>query len=201
MNLNRSNQILAAQSNELVRLKKMVVGLGCLIIVFSSCGFVVFDVYLLSNISESRMHFLDRTLSYLLTSLGAMLMLRNMQLNSNFPDLDLVDMDYARSTLINISNTMTRIHSLNYISPPTQRVADFYLTRSWTEKNIVGGYSEFDSVKVNFWDLMNDFISAIHTVSQITVDDLKNSDYSADKMSVEKRSYAFMLVTLILHLN
>lgn len=185
--------MLALQSQELNRLKRMVIGLGFFILIFSSSGFVVFDVYLLSNISENRMHFLDRTMNYLQTSLSAMIMLRNMELLANFTDLDVgVSMEDAKRVMMNASNAMSQMHSLNYISPPTQQVADFFSRKMWTERNVVGGNLVFETVTVNFWDLMNDFILAIQTASQISVSDLSDSDYLPAHMNARKRAVAFM---------
>jgi hypothetical protein len=184
---------MADQIRELNRLKRMVLGLGSFILVFSSCGFVIIDVYLLSNLSEGRMNFLTRTMSYLQTSLGAMITLRNMELLANFSTLDVgVSMDSARSKLLNVSMAMSQMHSLNYMSPPTQTVAEFYNRKAWNEKNVIGGDSVFGSELVNFWDLMNDFISAIQTSAHISVDELSNSDYSPGNMGLQKRAVAFM---------
>ena len=184
---------MAAQIRELNRLKRMVLCLGCFILVFSSCGFVIIDVYLLSNLSEGRMNFLTRTMSYLQTSLGAMITLRNMELIANFSTLDVgVSMDSAREKLLNVSMAMSKMHSLNYMSPPTQSVADFFNKKAWNEQNIIGGDLVFGSELVNFWDLMNDFISAIQTAAQIPVADLSNSDYSPENMGSHKRAVAFM---------
>ena len=186
-------EVLAVQSQELERLKRMVLGLGCFILLISACGFVLFDVYLLSNLSEERMGFLNRTLSYLQTSLDAIMTLRNMELISNFANVSVgIDMDGARRSLIDIAATMSAVHSLNYISPPTQRVADFFNQKIWTEQMVVGGQVGFEFMQVSFWDLMNDFISAIRTSSQISISTLKNSDYSLDDMNVQKRAIAFM---------
>ena len=186
-------EVLAVQSQELERLKRMVLGLGCFILLISACGFVLFDVYLLSNLSEERMGFLNRTLSYLQTSLDAIMTLRNMELMSNFANVSVgIDMDGARRSLIDIAATMSAVHSLNYISPPTQRVADFFNQKIWTEQTVVGGQVGFEFMQVSFWDLMNDFISAIRTSSQISISTLKNSDYSLDDMNVQKRAIAFM---------
>ncbi len=59
---------MAPQSRALGRLKVLILGLTAFLLVFSVSGFVLLDVYLLSNVSETRLHFLDRTLSYFQSS-------------------------------------------------------------------------------------------------------------------------------------
>ena len=185
--------MLAVQTQEVNRLKHMIIGLGCFILLFSSCGFTLFDVYLLSNISEERMNFLDRTLSYLQTSLDAIMTLRNMQLISNFPNISVeININDARTFLVDTATTMSTVHTLNYLSPPTQQVADFFNQKMWIEQNVVGGSTGFENVQVSFWDLMNDYISAIRTSSQIAVHDLRDTDYAIKNMIVTKRAVAFM---------
>ena len=119
--------------------------------------------------------------------------LRNMQLISNFPNMSVeININDARIFLVATATTMSTVHTLNYLSPPTQQVADFFNQKMWIEQNVVGGSTGFENVQVSFWDLMNDFISAIRTSSQIAVHDLRDPDYAIKNMIVTKRAVAFM---------
>ena len=68
---------MAVQSKDLRRLNILVLGLGFLLLAVSASGFIVLDVYLLSNVSPTRLSFLDRTMSYLQTAIKACIALRH----------------------------------------------------------------------------------------------------------------------------
>ncbi len=75
-----------SQSKSLARLKVLILGLTAFLLVFSVSGFVLLDVYLLSSVSETRLKFLDRTLSYFQSSIKACISLRSMHLARNLSD-------------------------------------------------------------------------------------------------------------------
>ncbi len=184
--------MLAAQRRALQRLKVMVLGLGFFLLVFSLSGFVILDVYLLSNISEVRMDFLDRTMSYLQTGINACIYLRNLQLLNLSDSSAGQTVQNIRETLQNISAVMSQMHTLNYVSPPSQRIADFFLDKAWIKTVAVGGEVGFQHIKENFWNLMNEFISSILTSSRIAVSDLQDQNFAVQQMNVEKRAVVFM---------
>ena len=62
---------MAWQARALGRLRRLILGLTAFLLVFSVSGVVLLDVYLLSSVSETRLHFLDRTLSYFQNSIKA----------------------------------------------------------------------------------------------------------------------------------
>ncbi len=184
--------MLAAQRQALQRLKVMVLGLGFFLLVFSLSGFVILDVYLLSNISEVRMDFLDRTMSYLQTGINACIYLRNLQLLNLSDSSAGQTVQSIRETLQNISAVMSQMHTLNYVSPPSQRIADFFLDKAWIKTVAVGGEVGFQHIKENFWNLLNDFISSILTSSKIAVSDLQDQSYAIQQLNLEKRAVVFM---------
>jgi hypothetical protein len=170
----------------------MVITLGFSLLVLSTVGFVIFDQYLLSTISELRLSFLDRTMSYLQTGINSCIALRHMRL---FNETDLSyssQLSTARNNLQRYSNIMRQMHSLNYISPPSQRIADYFLAERWTKKTVVGGESGYESVMANFWDLMNDFISSILASSEISIPIIQNSDFTLSNMNAHQRAVSFM---------
>ncbi len=79
----RSSAVMESQSKSLARLKVLILGLTAFLLVFSVSGFVLLDVYLLSSVSETRLKFLDRTLSYFQSSIKACISLRSMHLERN----------------------------------------------------------------------------------------------------------------------
>eukprot|EP00291_Cryptomonas_curvata_P018387 CAMPEP_0172175116 /NCGR_PEP_ID=MMETSP1050-20130122/14040_1 /TAXON_ID=233186 /ORGANISM="Cryptomonas curvata, Strain CCAP979/52" /LENGTH=1264 /DNA_ID=CAMNT_0012847165 /DNA_START=652 /DNA_END=4446 /DNA_ORIENTATION=+ len=187
-----SHAVMLSQRRALLKLKWMVISLGFSLLVLSTVGFVIFDQYLLSTISEIRLSFLDRTMSYLQTGINSCITLRHMRL---FNETDVSfnsQVLTAKSNLQSYSNIMRQMHTLNYISPPSQRVADFFLDESWTKKTVVGGESGYESVSANFWDLMNDFISSILASSQIPIAIIQNSDFSLSTMNVQQRAVSFI---------
>ena len=75
-----------SQSKALARLRQLILGLTAFLLIFSVSGFILLDVYLLSSVSETRLKFLDRTLSYFQSSIKACISLRSMHLARNSSD-------------------------------------------------------------------------------------------------------------------
>jgi hypothetical protein len=183
--------VLLSQSKALHSLKRRILGFGVLLLVFSISGFVLFDVYLLSNFSVTRMQFLDRTLSYLQPGINAAITLRNMQIPSMTEkpsNTTSTGIELARAILANLSKTMRDAHSLNYMSPPSQSITDYFTSGSWSQKTVIGGQKGYEVVQKNFWDLMGDFISSVFISSGIEISDIQDPDYSAEHMTLEKRA-------------
>ncbi len=135
------------------------------------------------------MSFLDRTLSYLQTGINAAITLRNIQLPVTTDDpSNTSSTAIARGILANLSKTMRDAHSLNYRSPPTQSIADYFVSGSWSQKTVIGGRTGHEVVQKNFWDLMGDFISSVSISSGIEISDIQDPDYSAEHMNLEKRA-------------
>ncbi len=86
-----------SQSTALARLKVLILGLTAFLLVFSLSGFVLLDVYLLSSVSETRLKFLDRTLSYFQSSIKACISLRSMHIARNMSNpLELAETAVSR---------------------------------------------------------------------------------------------------------
>jgi hypothetical protein len=185
---------MAVQSKDLRRLNILVLGLGFLLLAVSASGFIVLDVYLLSNVSPTRLSFLDRTMSYLQTAIKACIALRDLHLmahNTTKP-WSAVESAALRSTLVNLSESMSAMHTLNYVSSPSQRVSDYFQDKAFEETSAVPGSGMYQTVKVNFWDLVNDFVAAIQSAAAISQADLTDPQYVVNRMGLEKRSLAFM---------
>jgi hypothetical protein len=118
-----------AQSKDLRWLRMTVAITGLLQLGFCAGALVVQDVYLLETVVEERMGFLDRSIGYRTNSVRACLLLRNLQLNFiSTPNQESVNkvlavFEESRIALRSISTAMLQVHSLNYISPPSNTVS------------------------------------------------------------------------------
>jgi hypothetical protein len=116
------------QSKALRWLRITVVVMGVLQLGFCAGALAVQDVYLLSTLVEQRMGFLGRSFGYRRNGVKACIRLRNLQLdllaapNQEAQHGMSAASAEERSELKLISTTMLDIHSLNYISPPSQEV-------------------------------------------------------------------------------
>ena len=185
---------MAVQAKDLRRLNVLVLGLGLLLLAVSTSGYIVLDIYLLTNVSPMRLSFLDRTMNYLQTAIKACMSLRDLHLmafNATGP-WSAVEAAVVRSTLANLSESMSAMHTLNYVSSPSQAVSDYFQQKSFVEIVAVPGSGMYQAVQVNFWDLVNDFIAAIQSASAISLADLTDPQYVVNRMNLNKRSLAFM---------
>ena len=190
----RSAAIMSTQARALGRLKKLIFSLGSILLVFSTCGFVVMEVYIFTDVTESRLHFLDRTKGYRSDVFKSCLCLRDIFLVTNGTATGAAStVSTARSNMISFSQDLTTIHTENYVSPPTQTVTDFFLDNDLLEIVPTPGVG-LRTVQTNFWVMTNDFISAIINAASIGFADLRNADYSLDAMTVDKRAVVYMCV-------
>jgi hypothetical protein len=191
--LRRSSAVMESQSKALARLRLLILGLTAFLLVFSASGFILLDVYLLSSVSETRLKFLDRTLSYFQSSIKACISLRSMHLSRNLTDPAAVhDIVIDRSIIENISNSMHDMHTLNYVSSPSQRVTDYFLKQGLPVRNTVPGAGLYEVSTANFWDLINQFISSLLMASKISTAELSNPDFSVNSLSQDKRAIVFV---------
>ncbi len=116
-------EVMRPQSLALRRLRFLVGGLGLLQLVFCVGALVLQDVYLLTNVAEQRMGYMDRTVGYLQNSFWVCFALRNLQLlGSNSSSVATALEAAARSRIRESAKVMLAIHSLNYVSPPSGKV-------------------------------------------------------------------------------
>ncbi len=189
----RSFAVMANQAKDLKRLNALVLGLGFLLLAVSASGYVVLDIYLLSDVAPTRLAFLDRTMNYLQTGIKASMALRDLHLMaSNMSDPWTGEDEAAvRNTLFNLSESMSTMHTLNYVSSPSARVSDFFQAKGLVERVAVPGTGSYQPVLVNFWELVNDFITAIQSASAISIADMADPVYVVNRMGLNKRSLAF----------
>ena len=183
---------MSTQAHALHQLKRLIFSLGSVLLLFSTVGFVIMETYIFTNVTESRLRFLDRTKGYRSDVFKSCISLRNMFLLTNETDpASATKIASARSNMVALAKDLTSVHTQNYVSPPTQSVIDYFLDASLVEILPSPG-SGFRSIQTNFWVFTNDFINAIVSASAIAFSDLRNADYSIDLMSMNKRSVAFM---------
>ena len=191
----RAPAVMAGQARALGRLRLLILGLTAFLLVFSVSGFVLLDVYLLSSVSETRLHFLDRTLSYFQSSVRACMTLRGMHLARNLSNPAVAHGVAAdRASVASLADSMHDMHTLNYVSPPSQRVADFFLQQGLPMRVSVPGEDIYEETTTDFWDLVNQFISALLTASAIPLADLIGPDFSVNHLSQDKRAVVFVCV-------
>ena len=115
------------QSLALQRLRLLVGGLGLLQLIFCAGALALQDQYLLTNVAEQRLGFMDRTVGYFQNSFWVCFALRDLQLlrgNSSAesaPSAAAAEAA-ARRRIRQSAKTMLAIHSLNYVSPPSRKV-------------------------------------------------------------------------------
>ncbi len=97
-----------------------------------------------------------------------------------------------RSLLEMTARDMHDMHTLNYVASPSQRVTDYFMNENLAAHVAVPGAGAFESFAVNFWDLINQFISAFLSSSTIPLDDIHGPDYTVNHMSLNKRAVAFV---------
>ena len=90
------------------------------------------------------------------------------------------------------SRDMHDMHTLNYVASPSQRVTDYFMDENLVARIAVPGSGAFQSFSTNFWDLINQFVSAFLSSSAVSLDDLHGPDYTVNHMSLDKRAAAFV---------
>ncbi len=90
------------------------------------------------------------------------------------------------------SRDMHDMHTLNYVASPSQRVTDYFMDENLAVLVAVPGTGTFKSFPTNFWDLINQFITAFLSSSAIQLEDLHAPDYTVDHMSLNKRAVTFV---------
>ncbi len=197
MSVGRLGVVMDVQYKALTRLKVLIMALTAFLLVFSVSGFVMLDVYLLATVSDSRMTSIDRTRSYLQPFVRTLMSLRSLHLAENETDDIVPNLDYSNAITTTAKN-MLAINSLNFVSPPSQSVAD-YLTRSNFSMRIpVSGAGAFVTQPTNFLDLISECVSSLLTASTIDLKDLQNADYSINGLTVSKRAVVFLCVPPLL---
>ena len=76
---------MVAQSHALSRLRQLIFVLGSVLLAFSTYGFVVMEVYLFTDVTETRLTFLDRTKGYRSDVFKSCIALRDMFLLRRLP--------------------------------------------------------------------------------------------------------------------
>ena len=154
---------------------------------------MLLDVYLLSGESETRLHFLDRTLSYFQNSVRACLTLRGMHLARNLSDPAVARAVAAdRASVAALADAMHDMHTLNYVSSPSQRVTDYFMAPGLPVRVPVPGTGAFRTDRTSFWDLINLFVSSLVSASAIPPADLADPDFSVNRLSQDKRAIVFV---------
>jgi hypothetical protein len=183
------------QSKALIRLRLLVLGLTGFLLIFSLSAFVLLDVYLLSSVSETRLRYLDRTQGYFTNSVKTCMTLRHMHLSCNLTDPAVLhDFAVDQLTIKRLSNSMHDIHMLNFVSPPSQRVADYFLRQGLTVRVTAPGSGLYSVSTTNFWDMFNQFISSLLMASEISPAEMSDQDFSLYSLSQDKRAIVFLWV-------
>ena len=89
---------------------------------------------------------------------------------------------------------MLVINTLNFVSPPSQSVADYLVRRNLSMRIPVSGAGDFVSQPTNFLDLISECVSSLLAASTIDLADLQHADYSINGLTVSKRSIVFLCV-------
>jgi hypothetical protein len=185
---------MADQALALQRLRKLIFSLGSFLLIFSLIGFVVLEVYIFTDVTETRLKFLDRTRGYRSDMFRSCICLRNMFLITNDTDpASASRLATQRSNMVSNAKSMSTVHTLNYVSPPTSSVTEYFLSDKLTSYVPSPGVG-LRAVKTNFWGEINDLVNAIISASSIPFSDLRHADYSLSSLSVNKRSIIFMYV-------
>jgi hypothetical protein len=124
---NRLQEVMLPQAVALRRLRLKVGVLGMLQLAFCAGALAVQDMFLLSGVAEQRMGFMDRTVGYFQNSFWVCFSLRTLNLASNEgSDLSSVE-EAARKQMRDSATAMLKVHSLNYVSPPSREVGAKYV--------------------------------------------------------------------------
>ena len=97
-----------------------------------------------------------------------------------------------RSLLESTARAVFDMHTLNYVASPSQGVTNYFLESNLVARTPVPGSGAFQPKSVNFWDLVNQFVMALLSSSAIPLNDLQDSDYTVNHMSLDKRAVAFV---------
>jgi hypothetical protein len=177
------------------RLRSLIFSLGIFLFVFSLIGFLAMDIYFYSIVAKERLGILQRTKGFRLNLIRACMSIRNMYTvaSSSDPTAETVILQ-ARAELVLASQSLSTIHTKNYISSPSTRLLDYFVEDSAVEKIPMPGTGEFVLRNASLWDLGNRFISSSAFTSQISLKDLTESNFSVESLSVNKRATIFMHV-------
>jgi hypothetical protein len=185
----RSGAVMQSQFSALTRLKVLILALTAFLLVFSVSGFVLLDVYLLSSVSEARLGSIDRTRNYFQPFFRAVMALRNLHLAGN---QTAAAVQGYRSSISTAASNMLGVNSLNFVSPPSQTVADFLLRKDITMRVPVPGTGGFVEQQDNFFDFIGQCVSSLLDASTIDLADLQREDFSVDGLTVSKRAVIFL---------
>jgi hypothetical protein len=196
LRLHRLSVVMDSQSKALIWMRRLVLGLTIFLLMFSVSAFVLLDVYLLSSVSEARLRSLDRTRGYVTNSIMTCLALRNMHLSCNVTD-PAVFREFAENqkSIKRFSIGMHDIHMLNFVSPPSQGVADFFLRQGLSLRVADPGSGLYSDTTTNFWDLFNQFISSSLMASKISPAQMCDEDFTFHGLDQSKRAVVFLWVT------
>lgn len=191
--MNRSSAVMGPEIHSLLRLRSLVLGLGFLLFAFSLLGFIMTEVFLYKSVAELRLGILQRTTGYRSNVIKSCITLRGLFLSGNTSDpASARSISQARANLQAYAQSMSTIHTLNYVDSPTDSLWQFMVSPTRIKTVPMPGLGLFVQKNVSFWDLGNNFVASLLSLSLISVTDLQNSDFSADSMSVDKRAVVFM---------
>ncbi len=98
----------------------------------------------------------------------------------------------SRALLESTAHNIHDMHTLNYVSSPSQSVSEYFMAEDLVVRVAVPGTGAFVSSPVNFWDLVNQFVTGFLSSANIPLDDLQDPDYMINHMSLDKRAVAFV---------
>ena len=116
-----------------------------------------------------------------------------MHLQANSSDtVSMKTVSKARSNLAIFSQSISAIHTMNYVSSPSQKLLEFVVGNSQVKIIPLPGSGGFKSKNVSFWDMGNDFVISTAAASLISLSELSDPDYMVDAMSIGKRAIVYM---------
>ncbi len=188
--------MMGSEVQSLLHLRFLVLGLGFLLFFFSLLGFLVMEIYLYPNVTQVRLDMLQRTKGYRQNLVKSCIALRSIQLavNDSGPASE-TSILQARGSLQSIAQSLTSIHTLNYVDSPTETLLQFFVINNRIKKVPMPGTTTAGSFVIknsSFWDFGNSFIDSVAESSLISLLDLGNSDFSVDVLSINKRAVVFM---------
>ena len=193
---NRSSSVMGSEVKSLLRLRSLVLGLGFLLFVFSLLGFLIMEVYLYQNVTQIRLDMLLRTKGYRQNLVKSCITLRSLQMEINGTDrVSGKIVSQARSSLQSIAQSLTSVHTLNYIDSPTEALLRFFVNKNLVKKvpmPEIARVGSFVEQNVSFWDLGINFIDSVALASLILQPDLGDPDFSVNILSINKRAVVFM---------
>uniref|UniRef100_A0A7S0MNW7 Uncharacterized protein n=1 Tax=Cryptomonas curvata TaxID=233186 RepID=A0A7S0MNW7_9CRYP len=191
-----SSSVMGSEVKSLLRLRSLVLGLGFLLFVFSLLGFLIMEVYLYQNVTQIRLDMLQRTKGYRQNLVKSCITLRSLQMEINGTGRASEKIvSQARSSLQSISQSLTSVHTLNYVDAPTETLLRFFVNKNRIKKVPMPGIARVGSFveqNVSFWDLGINFIDSVALASLIMLSDLGDPDFSVNILSINKRAVVFI---------